>query len=99
MLRPSGINRPPNATPDANDPMQNATPDANGPMQNATPDANGPMQNATPDDPATANVVARHRVASVDPGVPTVPLNAASVDPEPAVLAEPAELVVLADTR
>ena len=86
-----------NATPDANGPMQNATPDANGPIQNATPDANGPMQNATPPDPATANVVARHRMANA--GVPTVPLNAASVDPEPAVLAEPAELVVLADTR
>ncbi len=85
MLRPSGINRPPNATPNANDPMQNAT-----------PDANGPMHDATPDDPATANVVARHRMANVDPGVPTVPLNAASVDPEPAELAE---LVVLADTR
>ena len=77
----------------ANGPVQNA----NGPMQNATPDANGPMQNATTPDPATANVVARHRMANA--GVPTVPLNAASVDPEPAVLAEPAELVVLADTR
>ena len=95
MLRPSGINRPQNATMhDANDPMQNATPDANGPMHDATPDANGPMHDATPDDPATANVVARHRMANA--GVPTVPLNAASVDPEPAVLAEP---VVLADTR
>ena len=85
MLRPSGINRPPTAT------MHHA----NGPVQNA----NGPMQNATPTDPATANVVARHRVANVDPDVPTVPLNAASVDPVLAVLAVLAELAVLADTR
>ena len=83
MLRPSGINRPQNATvQNANDPVQNA----NGPVQNV----NGPTQNVTPTDPATANVVARHRVANVDPGVPTVPLNAARVDP---VLAD------LADTR
>jgi hypothetical protein len=81
MLRPSGINRPQNA----NGPMQNA----NGPVQNA----NGPMQDATPTDPATANVVARHRVANVDPDVLTVPLNAASVDPELE------DLAVLADTR
>jgi hypothetical protein len=92
MLRPSGINRSQNATMhDATGPVQNA----NDPMSNA----NGPMPSATPTDPATANVVARHRVASVDPGVPTVPLNAASVDPELAVLAELAELAVLADTR
>ena len=61
--------------------------------QNATThDANGPVQNATPTDPATANVVARHRVANVDPDVPTVPLNAASVDPELADLADLADI-------
>ncbi len=92
MLRPSGINRAQNATThDANGPVQNA----NGPVQNANgpaQNANGPVQNATPTDPATANVVARHRVANVDPDVPTVPLNAASVDPELADLADLADI-------